>query len=226
MGGTIAVCLRKPNGEEFRMLRWTNPIPYYIHNIKFFNKDEEYIEEYLFQWREMKQDWEKNSKSKNFEFNMTDVYAPYDNKCLYPCSYGLILIDMVNDKILSLQGYTKIGFTYNHALSLANDGGIISDNDILEDYKQLYNNDRFLKIVDKMNNKILENKSFGELCNVPSQEFWEIEINTSPFSVEDFSETEEGVLSLKKRVLELGFNISAEEEKEWNKFIEHYDEEL
>ncbi|GAG29822.1 unnamed protein product, partial [marine sediment metagenome] len=105
MGGTTSVTLRKPDGEEFRMTRWTNSMPWGICNPRMFNKDESHMDDYLKQWLDMKEDYEKNVKTGKFELEMTDCYFPSEG--LAPCGYGLTVVDHVNNIILDMQGYTS-----------------------------------------------------------------------------------------------------------------------
>lgn len=107
MGGRVAVTLREPDGTEHRMVRWTNSMPFYICNTKMLRADREHIDEYLSQWRLMKDDWERNHKTGKFEHNMTDFYVPYDGNCLYPQGYGLVVVDLKENQLLSYQGYTN-----------------------------------------------------------------------------------------------------------------------
>lgn len=103
MGGSIAVTLVTPNGTMYKMCRWTNTLPWFVKNPKFISKDEQHINEYLDEWIQMKSDFEANGPNGPFQYSMTSVYLPY--QATAPCGYGLVLIDMQQNKIYSSQGY-------------------------------------------------------------------------------------------------------------------------
>ena len=42
MGGTVGMTIRKPDGTELRMARWTNNIPYFVKNDRFFEFDKDH----------------------------------------------------------------------------------------------------------------------------------------------------------------------------------------
>ncbi len=107
MGGSIAVTVREESGKEHRMCRWTNVLPAFVNNIRLINKDPEHLQKYLKTWYEMKEDYERHKEKGNFEQNMTPVYAPYP--FLAPNEYGLVVIDMQKNHILSYQDYASLG---------------------------------------------------------------------------------------------------------------------
>ena len=107
MGGSIGLTLREPDGKEHRMCRWTNALNFFVNNLKLVNKDNSHIEDILKYWYEMREDYELHKEDGNFEFEMTDAYAPFPY--LAPMDYGLVVVDMVNDQILSYQGHTSFG---------------------------------------------------------------------------------------------------------------------
>lgn len=122
MGGSIAVTARRANGEVIRMCRWTNPLPFFFQNARLFEGDETHLDEYLKQWYQMRDDFERNNTrpepdieedaeawdkwSARFEYPMTPVYAPYP--FLAPHGYGLVVIDYQTQTMLSMQGYSAL----------------------------------------------------------------------------------------------------------------------
>lgn len=107
MGGSVAITLREPDGKETRMVRWTNIMPHFICNTKMINGNRDHIDEFLLKWQEMKLDWEMNHESEKFDNAMTKFYVPYDGQCLYPVEYGLVVVDLQKNHLLSYQDYTN-----------------------------------------------------------------------------------------------------------------------
>lgn len=91
------------------MNRWTNSFPWFVHNLKFTNKEENHIQEYMQSWLMMKEDFEKNGPGP-FEHNMTKVYFPHD--VIAPIEYGLVLIDMQKNKIFNMNNYSTPGSSF------------------------------------------------------------------------------------------------------------------
>lgn len=132
MGGNLAITVREPDGKEHRMDRWTNSMPWFVDNIDLVEKRPEHIQDYLKTWYDFVKDWdehgeaylkaraeaEKRAKKEGghywgympkepFTHNMTPVYATH--RFLAPSEYGQVVVDMVNNKILSNQHYTQFG---------------------------------------------------------------------------------------------------------------------
>lgn len=108
MGGTIAMIVRKPDGETQPMLRHTNPMPYHLSTSAFLQGDfERWWPEFSQAWREMKTDYEQNNGTGNFQEPMTSTYFPHDT--LSPEGYGLVVVDFQSRHVLSCQGYTSLG---------------------------------------------------------------------------------------------------------------------
>lgn len=116
MGGTIAVTIRTPDGQEYRMARWTNSLPSFTKSLKFIQKDSEHIQEYMKPYFEMKEDYKQNHRTGKFKFNMTGCYNPW-GQCA-PLGYGLVVIDMVNNIIADSQGYTHLTEIYSGHVAL------------------------------------------------------------------------------------------------------------
>ena len=88
MGGSVFVGIRRKDGTEVLMERWTNPLPDLFTNPGFVD-DGAVIDEYL-------------------SHNATTAYGGVRKSVTYS-SYGVILVDFVTNKILSRQGYCSLG---------------------------------------------------------------------------------------------------------------------
>jgi hypothetical protein len=119
MGGNVAVTIRS-NGVEWRMDRWTNPLPEVLHNPDFLNRTNGALQAYVQIWLDMGQDWAKHGPNGPFKHNMTEVYAPYPFG-LKPSEYGAIVVDFDTGHILECQGYTAIGTRSWHAFEYGYD---------------------------------------------------------------------------------------------------------
>jgi hypothetical protein len=108
MGGSVSITLRLADGAEYRMLRSTNIMPFYLTNAQFYNEDPAFIERFLKGWNEMVFDYEQHKEDGQYEFNMTRSYTEFCHG-LVPDEYGLVVVDCVNHVILSSQYYTTIG---------------------------------------------------------------------------------------------------------------------
>src|ERR1700744_2030870 len=86
MGGSVAVAIRKRNGEIICRDRWTNSTPFYFKSLRMREGDEAFVQEYL--------DLAKDKKD-----------APHVP--LAPLGYGLVVIDYVTNHMLSMQGYSS-----------------------------------------------------------------------------------------------------------------------
>lgn len=107
MGGNVGIIIKKENGEQIAMDRWTNIMPSFFSQVSLYRGDTaQWYAEFSQQWEEMRQDYEKNKETKKYEHNMTDVYFPHDTNS--PTEYGLIAVDFANKKIYSSQGYCSV----------------------------------------------------------------------------------------------------------------------
>jgi hypothetical protein len=108
MGGNVGVIVKKEDGQQIGMSRWTNVMPYHFRNINLYlGKTSEWYKEFSSEWLEMKEDYEDNKDTGQFKQNMTSVYFPHDT--LSPDEYGIIAVDLKNKKIYSSQDYCSIG---------------------------------------------------------------------------------------------------------------------
>jgi hypothetical protein len=245
MGGTTSVTLRKPDGEEFRMTRWTNSMPWGICNPRMFDANEKHMNEYLEQWLSMKEDYEKNHIGGNFEHNMTECYFP--SAGLVPCGYGLTVVDHVNNVILDMQGYTSfdtvcvasVGLDINkvddthYSCNIEDDSSFTSFKEFLEAGRITG-----VQVADRSTNYGLQtiplpSTDLQKLVplignNYSSKESWyNFVLDTNPFTIETFEECNSlETARMYARLQELGFKFTDEENASWAEYIkEQKDEE-
>lgn len=235
MGGTIRVILREEDGTTHKMNRWTNSLPGFVNTLGFINKDKGHLNDYMEAYLDMKKDWEKNHESGNFELNMTDCYFP-ESEYIGPDDYGLVLFDQVNNKILSLQGYTQLGRVYAGALVslFKEDKGLVGvrggaiDADDEKEALELYHAGK-LKTYQKWNRDTYEHEILEFTEDLIKEELQDrdnnlnyVLIDLSPWELIDFDENLEGIRALKEAVKELGFELTEEDEKGWAGFESQY----
>lgn len=119
MGGTICFTLREENGTEHRMSRWTNWTPWAIDNIELARKSPKHIEEILHEWKEQ------------LLLPNDQKHWAYDSPFLAPANYGLVVVDLLHNKILDCNGYHLFGFTNIISLRLEMNPPTFDDNGIL-----------------------------------------------------------------------------------------------
>jgi len=226
MGGSIAVTIREADGKEHRMCRWTNYLPYLVNNPRLTQKDKTLIEEYVEGWYAMVDDWKKHKIYRKFKYRMTEQYAPYPY--LAPEDYGLLVIDMREDMILTMQGYTKIGkisaiFILLEIQDLVE--GIKGDeNSAIKRLEGFYNVKKIKWIYDRRAKRYNYRKyeKFEDILAMVKREdsnFLEFEIDMSPFTVIEYEENRKGAEDMLKKIKELGFNLSKTERDIWKEWI-------
>jgi len=220
MGGTIAVTVREPDGTEHRMARWTNATPWFINHIGLVNKDPQHLKEFMDSWEKMRQDWlehlkvckKKNHTKCSFEHNMTTCYAPYTS--LAPDGYGLLVVDMKKEVILSCQGYTKYGETFLSSSTSSDEWEVI---------EELLKAGRIKNIATFCGKKLKISKDVVSLKKSVKGDIYIAELDLSPFKI--IRVPEDDYRALKKEVLKLGFKLSKEEEKLWKEEIKMAEED-
>lgn len=234
MGGTISFTLREVDGTEHRMSRWTNMTPHAVVNLALLEKRKSHIQGILEPWYEMCEDYRRNSSSRQFKLPMTDVYVPAVG--LAPDGYGLLVVDLHRELILSMQGYTN----YTRIFGLYDDSG-----------RSFWRDEEMQTLLQA---PLPEEISYGEgsaktairlyragrLTFVPysdesatpskvwpkSIHFEHISVDMQPFRVVSFPETAQGARDFRGTLIELGFSLSAKEEAQWAEWIkEKVDEE-
>ena len=173
---------------------------------------------------------------------MTECYSPFP-AFLAPEGYGLVVIDMVNNQILSSQGYCRFG--HLNMAAVLNDKGDkynfeIEDESNYFRAKEFFQNKlaTYLRIVKK------KGKYTGEPTGIDFKQFLEliedyqknptkkkyklfsmskIQINLSPFTIKYYDKCNDMLPDLEG----LGFKITKKEEQlwgEWKKEMESDDD--
>lgn len=232
MGGVIGFTLRQEDGKEYRMSRWTNWTPWAIDNIELVRKSPKHIEEILQEWKE---DASLPEGKKSWVYRY-----PF----LAPSDYGLVVVDLLNNKILDCNGYHRFGETNISALSLElMTNGI----DAFLDEKKGYDAARFYHFFkeNRIKDALLwdvENKKFvsygrdinqlslEEFVDLISQDksplkYARFMLDMSPFEVLTFPESPKGFADFRQAVLDLGFVLTEEEKKLWDEKINPKDDD-
>jgi hypothetical protein len=252
MGGNLAITVREPDGKEHRMDRWTNSMPWFIDNIDLVEKKPQHIQKYIKTWYDFCKDWEANKEmffkvleekgtasafNVPFKHDMTPIYAQHP--FLAPSEYGLVVVDMINNVILSLQGYHRFGMIMQASLGLdikerehgfweRNAEGWPSESYRLREFFEAGKilkiaNEDSLQIEDLPDSQaLLEYIKQRSIGHPTWEEFY---LDMSPFEIVNFKESAGGVRDLKQTVLDLGFAISDEEEEKWDEFLSCYDDD-
>jgi hypothetical protein len=85
MGGQIRVIIREEDGKIHKQSRWTNALPGFVKTLKFYTGDKNYINQYL-------NGYNNSSYKSNVE-------------SLSPSQYGIVILDLKDKWIGSLNGY-------------------------------------------------------------------------------------------------------------------------
>lgn len=121
MGGNVAITVKEPDGNLWKMDRWTNIIPYYFSHVSLYDGNfATWFKEFSQKWLLMRDDYEQNKATGKFRENMTSVYFPFDVTA--PSEYGLIVVDAQKKKIYSAQNYSKVAEISIYTLKGEEDG--------------------------------------------------------------------------------------------------------
>lgn len=224
MGGTVTVVIRESDGTEHRMQRWTNSTPWGICNAKMIAEDRAHIDEYLSQWRSMRDDFEENGE--HGKFPMTAAYFPCQG--FAPVSYGFILLDFKTKHLLSHQGYTDLESVHGSAIRLETLTGdnVCNDTDtqrLLEllragrvnSFNARYNQRQPLSQAEIA--ALNDARSISQFCE--NKDLWNFPVDWSPFTVIDYEHEDSGMQKAFEKVKELGFTFSEAEENLWQEWI-------
>lgn len=243
MGGNVGVIIKKENGEQVGMSRWTNIMPHFFKDINLYlGNTEQWYQEFSEQWLSMKEDYENNQHTGNFQHNMTPVYFPHD--CLSPDEYGIIAVDLKNKKIYSSQDYCNIG-----SLAFHNVWSGYEDNEenleLLQSYFdnglikciQYYNPDTekkevidishvsfedIIQFLTEMVDRNLEQYSHPLFKNIKKQQ---MSLYSSSFLINsDYKfvihhDRSIGVLNVKKEMDKDGFVFTQEDNEQWKNYV-------
>lgn len=229
MGGIISITIRRSNGEVFNMKRHTNFLPFLFSEIKFWNEDEDYILQYINNWKKDKVEYE-NLKDKDLPAQST-MYSPYDNKN-YPIDYGIIVVDFLNKKILSSQNYftpNKISMIELHydikGIHLYKDG----EKEFTERIEELINNKVIRKMLFKEREIIhIEKLEWKKIINIAKGSifprknddylFYDFILEPDNWEFKNFDNSKDEVIELKNELIKLNFDL---EENKWNYYLKN-----
>lgn len=224
MGGTVAVTIRFEDGTVEPMGRWTNSLPGFFQDVKFVKKDQSHLDEYLRDWFEMKDDWDKNHKSGRFEFPMTPCYGNWRH--IAPTGYGLVVIDYKTETILSMQGYSSLN-TFHSSRILMNNNE--SREEIAEAIKHFVENGHAYYILRTDFEGLHRKKYIGTIeefiiWNEKNwHEIFQIEFDLTPWKIIHIDETQEGAKAFFEKLIELDFDIPEADQNYWKEWIDEYD---
>lgn len=240
MGGNVAVIVKKENGEQVNMDRWTNVMPYFLtHADLYTGKKEKWFEEFSREWLSMKEDYEKNKKSGNFKFNMTNVYFPFDS--FAPSEYGMIVIDLQKNTIYSSQDYCAIGTIYLFNIISLFREDYEDNNEERSNFKKLWEAGYIKKMSSydsKMKKEIITDiskMSFDELLefcenaknNEENEEkkydYFKIKfIIDSGWKYHAYVDRNKGLLKIRKLLKEDGFVFTEKDDEQWREYFKYY----
>jgi hypothetical protein len=218
------------------MCRWTNALPWFIVNLKLCQKDPQHLEEYLSEWKKMRQDWLdnrgrlqdgscwmeiRNAFGDNrgdwpFEHHMTTSYAPHPY-CA-PQGYGLVFVDMMTDQIIHSQGYTNFSRIAGVHFQME---GRNSDDTRLD---TLLREGRFPEYFTNGEDTPhpLETRNWDEVLGLVTQDkasWHQFSVDLSPFTITRYEESDiEAHQEMKKHVESL-ITLTDDDEQEWDKWF-------
>jgi len=187
LGGQIALTIRKKDGTEYRMERWTNILPDHIHTIDFWKGREDIWDETIKHWQ---LESSKGSKGKT----IISSWEMYKNPYLAPSEYGILVIDYKTMSIVSCQRYIGISHL---------------------DYAKIQGHNIFNNNFNKFKDAAMIGKKILEFPGKDKWEVYEL-INHA-WKVYSFKEDRKGYRECKKCIEKLGFILNLEEEKIWRK---------
>lgn len=226
MGGTIGFTIREKNGKEHRMLRWTNSFPFFTNNVKFIEQDEKHLQEYLQTWHDMVKAYESGDLT---EAPMADAYVP--NAGMFPCEYGLIVVDYHTMTILQCQSYSPIGLldtgsAWRAIKSKWGSGDHEHDQEERQRYESLFSSNRIIKAMRYEDLVEVEVKEFSieqflEGYLTDAEKYCSATVDMSPWKLVTFKSDRKGFEEMRNRLDAMGFVLTEKEQKNWNEFLEH-----
>lgn len=242
MGGTVAETIRKEDGSIIKMARKTG-----VYNYMFFSKEfnngevDKAVTEHINIFLEMKEDFESGEP---YKYEMSPVYGGFT--LLAPVDYGLVVIDIKNKKIHSMQDFDEPGFI--HIFKLSN--SVIFEKKILDAYNFLIENNKLIiyKNEDLLGDCVQvfgENASISTVQNIINEnEAYSLSdikrkfkheelfyLRIMPDGLKDFEfisydDSEKELLKYATNLVSDGFEFSDEEINTWLEYSERYFEFL
>lgn len=226
MGGNIAWTVRRADGSELRMSRWTNIFPDIVSD-EFLAGDDAAFDDAMKVWFEMKKDWVTNGPNGPYEHNMTPVYAPYPYG-FRPDEYGFICVDFINNTVISCNHYTSFDHIFVSSTWWTRDRGYA---DRIQRYEKWFAEGRFTSFWLWYNNTNTYSKeplppaeSFRQLVEIVGQHdntFAQIDVKPPEgWTFKDISsETTAGRQQAYDEILALGFQLDDNEKTDWEHWI-------
>ncbi len=221
MGGPVAIAVRDPLGTVHCFDAWTADISAFFDSVEFLDGDPTHID---FLYRECA---------------LKDRLAPH--------GYGLVLGDMMNKVILTMQDYTTIGDLNGAGIRLSQENVRGTSSVVIsmpqdpqfEEYLRFGNllaADRIKKITrvsrlhwDQKGEIIEDEVEYGDVDQLIERykdySFWRVHIDTSPYTVENFNYITTGIKAMQRRVSELGFKLTEVDLEGWTEYISDMDYE-
>lgn len=222
MGGSVNVTVRRKDGSIVRMCRWTNSLPYWFSSAEFYLDPDARVEEYI-------------------KVRGDSIYH-YPEVELAPDCYGLVVIDCLDRKIYSMQGYTSLDKCYvqsslaylntskftNQAIPFLDpkiSGG--QKEDIERVYKLLKEGLLAVsfqeeKVNKQWKNKIKDGDTWKHLIDFcAGREIFGLQLDIKlPFELITFDEYVQGAKSFRQALIDAKFNLTEKDDTQWNIWIE------
>lgn len=247
MGGNVGVIIKRKNGEQVGMSRWTNIMPHFFKDINLYlGNTEQWYKDFSEQWLNMKEDYENNKDTGNFQHNMTPVYFP--NDYLSPDEYGIIAVDFKNKKIYSSQDYCNIGtLAFHHIYSRydeENEENIkllqqYFDNGFLKSMQYYDFENKTIKVIDISHfsfedivqvlqetvDNMLTHYSHKDLQTIKKRDGCYYDMNfliNSDWNFVIYYDRCIGVLKVKKEMDKDGFIFSEQDNEQWKQYVSNH----
>ena len=201
MGGGIAVTIREENGTEHRMSAHTNYLPILIDNIRLVHKEDEHLRAYF-----------------------TEVERePMTQPLLAPYEYGLVVVDLVENAILSQQGYWEPGIIYGIAVKNWSSGTHYGPRQDGVRLYEFYDEGRIKQVYDSINprREVALPGTWEETRQLAkSNPFLDFKLDLSPFRVIRYAPDDPlATVEMKREIQRQGFTLSEAEEARWRRYI-------
>lgn len=240
MGGTVAETIRKEDGSIIKMARRTGAYNHMFFSKEFNNGEiDKAVTEHIDIFMEMKEDFESGEP---YKYEMSPVYGGFT--LLAPVDYGLVVIDIKNKKIHSIQDFDNPGFINIFKLSesmifeqktldsynflVENNKLLIYNNEeLLGDCIQVFGKDASISTVQKIINDTYSSSDIK--LKFKHDELFYLRI--MPDSLKDFEfisydDSEKELLKYATNLVSDGFEFSDEEINTWLEYSERYFEFL
>ncbi len=222
MGGTVGITIRRKSGEEHRMHRWTNSLEEFTVNQRLLDQDEGHIDEYVRMWNEMVDGYNRGDKE---NMPMAWVYVP--NAGLYPCEYGLIVVDYMTNTILAPFDDVRMGYIDKCSVDLAVKYPESSKNSTQDAarFKALFESGAIRRALSRdfkwIDTPGITMEDFLAETDQGGDKYIRAGVDMSPWKFRTYKSGDpKELLELKEEIVQMGFKLTEQEEKEWADHIE------